>query len=1030
MVQFLIPLQNFKQDTVDLEVGFKLGGVEPLQTKFLMQPSDCSLSFSDEGRCSQVTTRRQTKLQEDRKTKLKAMLNLPGENLTPEQFQQLEKKLMDNADVFAIDESELGHTTVVKHSIDTGEHPPIKQCPRRTPFVHREKIAQLVNDMLKQQVVQPSSSAWASPVVLVPKKDGNLRFCVDYRKVNAVTKKDVYPLPRVDDILDTLGKAKYFSTLDLASGYWQIEMDPATREKSAFTTHCGLFEFLRMPFGLCNSPATFQRLMQTILAGLEWKSCYVYIDDILVFSKTWEEHLAHLQEVFDRLHKAGLTLKPIKCSFLRESVPFLGHIISQRGIQPDPAKISKVKDFPVPTDVNKVRQFLGLASYYRRFIPGFAKTANPLHALTKKNVQFQWTTKCQDAFDKLKQLLTTAPVLSYPQFGANSEFVLETDASISGLGAVLGQKQEDGHVHPIAYASRCLQPHETNYAITELETLAVVWAVKQFRAYILGHKCTVYTDHSACTSLLNTPNPSAKLARWAMIIQEMNLQIEHRSGKSNVNADALSRNPAPTDSENLSPTTGSENQSSTQDGTDEEKADVEKCHDIGAKQRKDPQLSSLISFLEKGELPDDHKLAKRIAVEHSQYDLIDDILHHENPINPGCWRQVVPPALRAELLHESHGGKFSGHFAEKKMYDTLRKAYWWPGMRKNVRTHCRSCLNCATRKGTGRAGRPPLQPIPVGGPFHRLGVDVLQLPLTEAGNRYVVVFMDYLTKWAEAFAVPDQSAETIARLLVEEIFCRHGAPQELLSDRGANFLSNLIKEICQILKIKKVNTSGYHPQTDGLVEKFNSTLTNMLAKSAEKNSNWDTHLPFLLFAYRATVQESVRESPFYLLYGRDPRLPTEDLQKNTPNYAVDVDDYKSALTTYLSEAWSLAKSSIKQAQVKQKEMYDKNSKQPQYQVGDRVMVFMPSEKKGTTWKLARPFYGPYRVVDVTPTNVEVRLIDRPDDPTIFVALNRVRLCYPELPDKSWSGKTRKRAQKKSQPSQDHDTAQEQDIIHS
>ena len=266
----LIPLQNFKQDTVDLEVGFKLGGVERLQTKFLMQPSDCSLSFPDEGRCSQVTTRRQAKLQEDRKTKLKAMLNLPGENLTPEQFQQLEKKLMDNADVFAIEESELGHTTVVKHSIDTGEHPPIKQCPRRTPFVHREKIAQLVNDMLKQQVVQPSSSAWASPVVLVPKKDGNLRFCVDYRKVNAVTKKDVYPLPRVDDILDTLGKAKYFSTLDLASGYWQIEMDPATREKSAFTTHCGLFEFLRMPFGLCNSPATFQRLMQTILAGLEW----------------------------------------------------------------------------------------------------------------------------------------------------------------------------------------------------------------------------------------------------------------------------------------------------------------------------------------------------------------------------------------------------------------------------------------------------------------------------------------------------------------------------------------------------------------------------------------------------------------------------------------------------------------------------------------------------------------------------------------------------------------------------------------
>ena len=286
--------------------------------------------------------------------------------------------------------------------------------------------------------------------------------------------------------------------------------------------------------------------------------------------------------------------------------------------------------------------------------------------------------------------------------------------------------------------------------------------------------------------------------------------------------------------------------------------------------------------------------------------------------------------------------------------------------------------------------------------------------------------MDYLTKWAEAFAVPDQSAETIAGLLVEEIFCRHGAPQELLSDRGANFLSNLIHEVCQILKIKKVNTSGYHPQTDGLVEKFNSTLTNMLAKSAEKNSNWDSHLPFLLFAYRATVQESVRESPFYLLYGRDPRLPTEELQNDSPNYAVDAEDYKSALTTHLSEAWSLAKTSIKQAQIKQKETYDKHSKQPQYQIGDRVMVFMPSEKKGTTWKLARPFYGPYCIVDLTPTNAEVRLVDKPDDHTIFVSLNRVRLCYPELPDKSWSGKS-KRVQKKAQPSNDTQ-AEEQSTI--
>ena len=286
----LIPLQNFEHNNVDLVAGLELGCAEPTETKFPVEPGTCSWTWphdpevsETESKCSKVTTRKQAKHEEDRKLKLKSLLNLPGENLTADQYQELEKLLMDNSDVFAVSESELEHTNVVKHSIDTGDHPPIKQNPRRTPFVHRDKISQLIIDMLKQKVIQPSTSTWASPVVLVPKKDGTLRFCVDYRWINAVTKKDVYPLPRVDDILDTLGKAKFFSMLDLVSGYWQIEMDPAKRDKSAFTTHCGLFEFLRMPFGLCNSPATFQRLMQTILVGLERKICYVYLDDILVY---------------------------------------------------------------------------------------------------------------------------------------------------------------------------------------------------------------------------------------------------------------------------------------------------------------------------------------------------------------------------------------------------------------------------------------------------------------------------------------------------------------------------------------------------------------------------------------------------------------------------------------------------------------------------------------------------------------------------------------------------------------------------
>ncbi len=280
-----------------------------------------------------------------------------------------------------------------------------------------------------------------------------------------------------------------------------MELDEDARQKSAFTTYNGLYEFIRMPFGLCNAPATFQRVMQAVLVGLEWRSCFVYLDDILIASRTFDEHLEHIKEVLQRLRAAGLRLKPKKCLFLREEVPYLGHVISASGIKPDPSKTAEVKAFPVPSDVTAVRQFIGLASYYRRFVPSFASIAAPLRVLTKKNAIFNWTSECQTAFDHLKDLLVTAPVLAYPRFGPDAEFTLETDASGVGLGAVLSQKQEDDQLHPIAYASLALDPNERNYAITELETLAVVWAARKFRPYLLGHHTTVLTDHSVCFCL-------------------------------------------------------------------------------------------------------------------------------------------------------------------------------------------------------------------------------------------------------------------------------------------------------------------------------------------------------------------------------------------------------------------------------------------------------------------------------------------------------------------------------------------------
>ena len=399
--------------------------------------------------------------------------------------------------------------------------------------------------MLAAGVIQESSSPWASPVILVRKKNGDMRFCVDYRQLNAVTRKDVYPIPQIDDLIDQLSEKRVFSVLDARSGYWQIRMQESSREKTAFVTMDGLYEFQVMPFGLCNAPATFQRLMQKILAGLGGNNpfCNVYIDDIIVYSTSIEEHLDHLTQVFSRLRSSGLKLHPNKYSFGYSEVKYLGPVISAEGIAPNPEKIRAVQDLAVPVNVRKVREFLGLVGYYRCFIPNFTRVAGPLHALLKQDVPFVWTPRCQVAFDTLKGLLVSHPILAYPRF--TDPFILHTDASSQGLGAVLEQRQGDGQLHPIAFASRTLSLAESRYGITNLEALALVWAAKHFHAYLLGQPCIVYTDHAPSQAMFKARHSSGKLARWAGVIAELDLDIRYWPGRVNANADALSRSPFP-----------------------------------------------------------------------------------------------------------------------------------------------------------------------------------------------------------------------------------------------------------------------------------------------------------------------------------------------------------------------------------------------------------------------------------------------------------------------------------------------------
>ena len=400
----------------------------------------------------------------------------------------------------------------------------------------------MLQDMLSKHIIQPSTSPWVSPIVLVHKKDGTLRFCVDYRKLNGLTRKDAYPLPRIDDALDTLAGSKWFTTLDLISGYWQVEVNNQDLEKTAFCTPDGLFEFNVMPFGLCNAPATFQRLMDAVLAGLQWNSCLVYLDDVVIPGKDLDDHLHNIRVVLECLHQAGLKLHPNKCHFGKKQVTFLGHIVSGDGVATDPQKTSKVASWPVPTCQHEVWQFLGLAGYYRKFIKGFATIAKPLHRLTEKNVVFKWTSDCQEAFEELRQQLVSPPILAFPDY--QKPFILDTDASNLGIGAVLSQEQDDGQEWVIAYGSRVLSKAERRYCVTRCELLAVVYFLQHFQPYLLERHFTLRSDHGSLTWLRNFKEPEGQLARWLEKLQEYDFTIVHQPGQRHSNADALSRLPS------------------------------------------------------------------------------------------------------------------------------------------------------------------------------------------------------------------------------------------------------------------------------------------------------------------------------------------------------------------------------------------------------------------------------------------------------------------------------------------------------
>jgi len=598
--------------------------------------------------------------------------------------------------------------------------------------------------MLSQNIIRPSASPWSSPVVMVKKKDGSWRFRIDYRKLNSVTHHDAYPLPRIDATLDSLARCKYFSTLDLASGYWQVAVEESDKEKTAFSTPQGNSEFNVMPFGLTNAPATFQRLMECVLSDLTFEQRLIYLDDIIVFSTTFDEHLQRRGQVFLALRAAHLQLKLSKCSFMQKEVVYLGHIVSADGVKPDPRKVSAVSDSPSPSSIKELKHFLGLTNYYRKFICSYASIADPLYKLLKGNKKsFQWTTACQQAFDALKAKFTTSPILGYPDF--TRPFVLYSDASDCAIGAVLSQLQNSQET-VICYWSRQLTKPERNYSTIEQEALAVVGAVKEFYPYLYGFHFELFTDHNPLTSLKDLKDIGSHLTRWMLYLQQFDFTFHHRPGKYHANADAMSRMYV------VHPILPVLHQATADLGT------------LQTAQQANDSLSRIISTLSQG-LP----IPADVAPGLQRVFLQDGILcrmHQPSSSSPRHTQIVIPNTLTHTVLRQLHDQ--SGHLGVQKTLGKVKERYYWPGYESHVANWIQECRHCQQRKPPPQTQHAPLATFTSDYPFEKLSWDIMgPLPLSSTGNRYIVVITDLFSRWVEAFPVKATDTETLATLLID-----------------------------------------------------------------------------------------------------------------------------------------------------------------------------------------------------------------------------------------------------------------------
>ena len=945
-------------------------------------------------------------------------VKLDANILTPAQLQEIIDLLRAFEDVFSQSEHDMGRATAVRHNVRMTDYTPFKERHRRIPPAQYDEVRQLLKDMLDAGAIRESHSPFAQPIVLVRKKDGSLRLCIDYRTLNKRTIKDNFPLPRIEDTLDALHGAKWFSSLDLKSGYWQIEMAEEDKEKTAFTTPLGFYECNRMPFGLTNAPATFQRLMEKCMGDLNLKQCLVYLDDIIVYSETFEGHLQRLAAVLTRLREYGLKLKPNKCCLFQKEVKYLGHVISEKGVATDPAKTEALRNWPAPKDVPELRSFLGFAGYYRRFVKDYSKITRPMTALlggpvkkkrgkakktgksTAPAIPWKWTTECQEAFDQVKEILCSEPVLAFADF--SKIFYLNTDASTSGLGAALYQIQ-DGKERVVAYASRSLNPSEKNYPAHKLEFLALKWAVlDKFHDYLYGRRFEVRTDNNPLTYVTTSAKLDATGHRWLAGLSAYDFNLSYRPGKRNGDADGLSRRPHPSSAVKIQPSDDLPVKVSSdtvralceyhlEENETNQRASIEAvcCQpqvvpctldtpspwpgqaplpgitmpEWRLLQEADPVIKRVLDLkstdqrltlrARRRECPDVQLLLR----EWDRLTLHHNVLHRMRKMNNQMTYQlVVPSSHRKQALHGVHDEV--GHFGRDRTLELARERFYWPRLPQDVTQKLRSCDRCLRQKAPIQHHPAPLVPITSTEPLELVCMDFLSLEPCKGGIENILVITDHFTKYAVAIPTKNQLARTTAKVLWDNFIIHYGFPRRLHSDQGRNFESQVISNLCSIANIDKSRTTPYHPQGNGICERFNRTLISMLGTlEPEQKADWKTYVGPLVHAYNVTKHDTTGYSPYFLMFGRHPRLPIDlclGLEPTDDTPPVKSTNYVDQLKASLAHAYDQASKCATRAGQTNKEHYDVRTRENVLETGDRVLVrktgFQGKHKLADRWE--------------------------------------------------------------------------------